>query len=230
MKHLALVTAILTHPAADARHGAAWALEHDRFHFGPAAEASIFSGQIWAHRYTGEGPGEARTHRLQGTRLPGVDVYLMTAGCPVGRGEDGCDIYGDWCFAVLGISRRKFFAPLRRLRAVLMAQGNGKDAAWALVRASQAAAISYHGLPDCHGVTALVDGVGVTSTTITTHHGAGVSLALAAPPGVSAGFYRHEDGDCDEVLPIASLGRGYKTHPVTNPSRLARRRLGPVAG
>ena len=230
MKYLALVTAILSRPVAAVRDAAVAALKAGRFHFGPAAERAVFSGQIWAHRYTGDGPGESRTHRLQGTRLPGVDVYLMTAGYPVGQDEDGVDIYGDWCFAVLGISRRRFFAPLRRLRAMMVAQGNGADAAWALVRASQAASIGYHGFPDWYGVEALVSGVAATATTITTQRGVGVTLTLSAPPAVEAGYYRHEDGDTDETLPISSLGRGLKRHPVTNPARLARRRLGAVAG
>ena len=97
MKYLALIAAIANHPADNARHGAAHAVAHNRFHFGPAAERAVQSGQILAHR------AEA-----------GVDVYLVTAGYPVGQDEDGCDVYEDWCFAILGISRRHFFAPLRR--------------------------------------------------------------------------------------------------------------------
>ena len=213
MKNLALVTAITTHPAGNARHGAAHALAHSRFHFGPGAERAVQSGLILAHRECGA-----------------VDVYLVTAGYPVGQDEDGVDIYADWAIAVLGVSRRKFFAPLRHLRAMMVAQGDGKAAAWALVRASSAASIGYHGYPDCYGIEALVDGVGVTAKTITTQRGVSVELTLSAPPAVAAGFYRHEDGDCDEVIPLSSLGRGCKRHPVTNPARLARRRLGPVAG
>ena len=227
MKNLALITAILSHPVGGVRDAAAAAIKAGRFHFGPAAERTVFSGQIWAHRFTGDGPGESRTNRLQGARMAGVDVYLMTAGYPVGQDNNGCDVYTDWCFAILGISRRRFFAPLRRLRAVMVAQGNGADAAWALVRASQAASVGYHGFPDCHGVSALVNGVGVAATTITTQRGVSVSLSLGVPPAVGAGFCRHEDGDGDETLPIASHRRGVKRHPVTNPNRCARRRLAP---
>ena len=212
MKSLALVTAITTHQAGNARHGAAWALKHDRFHFGPGAERAVQSGQILAHR-----------------ERDGIHVYLVTAGYPVAKDEDGCDVYEDWCFAVLGISRRKFFAPLRSLRAMMLAHGDGKSAAWALVRASQAAAIGYHCYPDCHRVVAVVDRVAVVAATATTPGGASVTIKLTVPPSVSSGLCHHEDGDCDETLPIASLGRGFSRHPVTNPSRLARRRLGPVA-
>ena len=210
MNYLALVTAITTHRCANVSHGAAHALAHNRLHFGPAAERAIQGGQILAHRASG-----------------GVDVCLVTAGYPVDQ-DDGVDVYGDWCFAILGISRRRYLAPLRRLRAMMLAQGNGKDAAWALVRASQAADVGYHGYPDCYGIKAMVDGVAVTATTVTTRFGASVALSLGLPPGVADGSCHHQDGDSDEVLPIASLGLGHKRHPVTNPSRLARRRLGRV--
>ena len=224
MKYLALVTAIVNHPAANARHGAAQALARSRFHFGPAAERAIQGGQILAYRYTAEGPGD---------RLAGVDVYLVTAGYPVDKDEDGCDVYDDWCFAILGISRRRFFAPLRRLRAMMMAQGNGRDAAWSLVCASQAAVCRYYGYPDCYGVEALVDGVAVTATLTTIRFGvarvrASVTLELGTPPAVEAGAYRYESGGVDRTNPIALLWRGARWNFVTNPSRMARRRLGRV--